>query len=85
MRLFLLIALVFAMGCSSPVRLSPEASLVRSKCGACHPRPDPGPATAAGWERVHGWHQERLHLSDDDVAQIRDYSNGRIRESLLVP
>lgn len=80
MRLPVLIALVLAMGCSPALRLSPEAALVRSKCGACHPRPEPVDHAGANWERIHGWHKDTLNLSDEDVVRIREHLDGRIRD-----
>lgn len=84
-RLLLIAALLAAAGCNPPMRLSTEASLVRSKCGACHPRPEPGAAAAAGWEDVHGFHRERLGLSDDDAERIRAHLEGRIPATLPAP
>ncbi len=73
----LTLALLFA-GCSPPVKLSREAALVRSKCGACHPRPGPDDETAAAWKKVKGWHQEKLGLSNEEGDQIHDHLRGLI-------
>jgi hypothetical protein len=78
-------ALLLLTACGPPVRLSPEASLVRSKCAACHPRPEPGDDAAARWTGVRGFHQERLSLTDDEVEGIRGHLEGRLPATSPVP
>ena len=83
--LILVAGLLLLAACIPPVRLSPEASLVRSKCGACHPRPEPGAEAVTEWEKVYGFHQERLGLSDDDSEMIRAHLEGRVPAQEPVP
>ncbi len=86
MRSAILIAGVLLLAaCNPPVRLSPEASLVRAKCGACHPRPEPGADAATGWAKVFGFHQERLGLSEKDGEMIRAHLEGRVPAQAPVP
>ena len=78
MPLVLLIVALLVAGCSPPVQISNEAALVRSKCSACHPRPEPGGDSSVGWAKVRGWHQEKLGLDQEKGDQVRDHLNGLI-------
>jgi hypothetical protein len=84
-RSILIAAALLVAGCNPPVRLSPEASLVRSKCGACHPRPEPGDDAVAAWVTVRGFHEERLGLSADDSEKIRAHLEGRVPATAPLP
>jgi len=71
--------LTTAIACGSPsgTASSPEPSPIarihKAKCGACHQRVEPGQRTRAQLEDAFTRHRKRVHLTEEQWAQMVDY------------
>ncbi|MBW2527543.1 MAG: hypothetical protein JRI23_25400 [Deltaproteobacteria bacterium] len=75
MRLALVSILVAcAWSCVRSVpKKTPGDRLARSKCGACHLRPERHTRSHAEWVQILDEHRERFPLSDEERAQLADH------------
>jgi len=72
MRFSLVLAALLLSSCTVPVREGPGTRFLRSKCGACHLRTEPGPAALAAWLDLEEYHRDLLHLDERDVRLVRE-------------
>jgi len=75
MRLVLVsIVVACAWSCVRSVpRKTPGDRLARSKCGACHLRPERHTRSHAEWVRILDEHRERFPLSDAERPLLADH------------
>jgi len=73
-----LLAVVGAsIGSCVAVAWTPGQRVFRSKCGACHPRPDRTKFDRAGWDRVLDSHGRRFTISPQDRRQLMKWLTSR--------
>jgi len=52
---------------------SPGEAIHRSKCGACHPPPEPGRLDRPKLETVLGRHRKRVPMDEDRWAEVTTF------------
>ena len=62
---------------SAPAPQSDIARIHRARCGSCHLRVEPGERTRAEIEAVVPRHHKRVHLSEEQWAEMVDYLAAR--------
>jgi len=74
--LALLAVVALAAACVSTGALTPGERLVRSKCGACHLRPEPTRLPPAAWPAVLDRHAGRVPLSPEEWSSLGAFLSG---------
>ena len=71
-RLIIVLSSAFAIACGG-TPMSPEERTTRSKCGACHKRPEAGSLDLDSWEVLLEDHRKRFNISEEEAQRISAY------------
>jgi hypothetical protein len=78
--LFLTAACGGAQSGQTTASATPASSAIadthRARCGACHKRVEPGERSRAEFETALSRHRKRVHLSEEQWAELVDYLGG---------